>query len=538
MKKTILLLTIAFSLCAINKATAQTVASGQTGDCTWTVTGTEGDYTLTISGIGAMENYYVNGTPFPWEPYKDYITTVIIEYGVTAIGSWAFGICYNLTEVTISNSVVFIGERAFYDCHSLMSVTIGNSVATIGLEAFSYCHNLTSVFIPYSVTEIGDWAFSGCSGLTNIDVDENNFYYSSIDGVLFNKSQDLLIRYPAGRAGSYTIPNSVTTIEKHAFSDCYNLTSVTIPHSVVTIRHTTFIRCTGLTSVFIPNSVTTIEEDVFHMCNSLINIDVDTGNPSYSSVAGVLFNKSQDVLIQYPCGRIGSYAIPNSVTTIENHAFYECTGLTELYVGAQIPPALGSSVFSGMPTTIPVHVPCGTADAYRGAYGWYRFSNYVDDLPLFNITVESADPTMGTAAVTQANTCTDNTAVIAATANAGYRFVQWNDGKTDNPRTVTVTGDITFTATFEEDSEGGTGMTGTDASTVAVYPNPVRDVLLIQSAAAVEQLSIHGLSGKMLKQISAPNREVNVSDLASGVYLVRIKTAAGEAIRKIVINDK
>jgi hypothetical protein len=123
-----------------------------------------------------------------------------------------------------------------------------------------------------------------------------------------------------------------------------------------------------------------------------------------------------------------------------------------------------------------------------------------------------------------------STITLQATAMAGYRFVQWNDGNTDNPRTVTVTGDVTFTAEFDIQS----GIPEIGASALSVYPNPVQDVLYVQSSVVVEQLSIHNLSGKMLKQITAPGQEVSVSDLAKGAYLVRITTAAGEVVRKIV----
>ena len=118
----------------------------------------------------------------------------------------------------------------------------------------------------YSVTSIGDWAFYDCRGLTGINVDENNTVYSSIDGVLFNKLQTELILYPRRKQGTYTIPNSVTSIGSYAFSGCSGLTSIDIPSSVTSIGNSVFSRCTGLTSVTIPNSVTSIGQYAFVYC--------------------------------------------------------------------------------------------------------------------------------------------------------------------------------------------------------------------------------------------------------------------------------
>ena len=192
------------------------------------------------------------------------LTSVTIGTNVTSIGYVAFGGCGSLTSVTIPSSVTSIGEEAFWDCSSLTSVTIPNSVTSIGDWAFSGCTGLTSVTIPYSVTSIGVAPFLGCTSLSAIMVDPNNPAYSSVAGVLFDKSQTTLIQYPGGLAGSYTIPASVTNIGYGAFDGCTSLTSVTIPYSVTSIGDDAFYNCTGLNSVdFMGNAPSLGDSTVF-----------------------------------------------------------------------------------------------------------------------------------------------------------------------------------------------------------------------------------------------------------------------------------
>jgi len=237
------------------------------------------------------------------------LSSITIPNSVTSIDERAFSSCTNLTNVMIPNSVTNIGASAFGECSSLTSVTIPNSVANIGVRAFGKCSSLTSVTIPNSVTSIGYIAFGECSSLTAITVDALNSAYSSADGVLFNKNQTILIQYPGGKAGSYTIPNSLTSIEFMGFADCTSLTSVTIP-----------------------NSVTRIGRFAFSGCSNLTAITVDALNSAYSSADGVLFNKNQTMLILYPVGKARTcYTIPNSVTSIDWGAFFGCFSLTRVY---------------------------------------------------------------------------------------------------------------------------------------------------------------------------------------------------------------
>lgn len=198
--------------------------------------------------------------------------TCTIPDGVTNIGFGAFAECTALVRVTLPDSVITIGDFAFCECTRLTSVTIPDSVITIGDLAFYECPRLTSVTIPDGVTNIGDFTFSGCTSLTKITVDAANPNYSSLDGVLFDKARTTLIQCPGGRNGTYTIPDSVTVIDRYAFYNCTALTSVTVGRCTTTVGFQAFNSCTALKNVTIPNSVKTISYGAFAGCTALTNI--------------------------------------------------------------------------------------------------------------------------------------------------------------------------------------------------------------------------------------------------------------------------
>ncbi len=157
---------------------------------------------------------------------------------------------HELTGLTIGDSVGVIGNGAFSGCTSLTSVTILNNVTVIGSSGFWRCRSLTNIAIGKGVTSIGSGTFDGCTNLSVITVDTLNSVYSSLDGVLLNKSQTSLIQYPAGKSGDYVIPNTVTRIGNGAFHDCIGLISVTIPTSLTIIGSSAFSGCISLRVVF------------------------------------------------------------------------------------------------------------------------------------------------------------------------------------------------------------------------------------------------------------------------------------------------
>ena len=338
------------------------------------------------------------------------VTSVTIPDTITNIAKGAFGSCVGLTNVVMGSGVINIGTEAFYYCTALPAVTIPNNVAIIGSSAFAHGLSLTNVMIGSGVTNIGPQAFMNCRVLTAITVDTNNPIFASAAGVLFDKNETTLMRYPGGKVGAYTIPDGVISIGDNAFEECASLTNVTIPNSVTSIGIGAFNTCRSLSSVVIPDSVTNISDASFNGCISLTNvtisvnatrigiqafqscrsltsvtipynvsyvgygafqscdaltvISVDPSNAYYSSLDGVLYNKNQTSLLQYPGGKVSyiipncvtsigyssfagaksltSITIPNTVTVIADWAFASCYNLSSVYFEGS-PPSLGGS---------------------------------------------------------------------------------------------------------------------------------------------------------------------------------------------------
>jgi len=302
------------------------------------------------------------------------LTKVTIGTNAISIGSSAFNLCYGMKSITIGKSVTNIGESAFDGCWGLTNIAIPNSVASLGNYAFQSCFALTNVMIGSGITSIGSEAFSGCNSLINISVAPANSSFSSVAGVLFDKSQTTLIEYPGGKAGSYSTPSSVTSIGSDAFEFCSSLTGVTIPGSVISFGDFAFSQCTGLASVAIPDSVTSLGLNVFDRCTGLTNISVDPANPTFSSMAGVLFDRSQMTLIEYPCGKTGSYSISSGVNTIGDSAFSQCTGLTGVIIPDSVT-SIGVDAFAFCTSLTSVTIGSGLINSLFSGLGSYAFSD-------------------------------------------------------------------------------------------------------------------------------------------------------------------
>ena len=306
--------------------------SGTTGNLSWSI---QSDGTLMITGSGPMPDY--NYGSAPWYSSKQSILKVIVHDGVKSLGSNAFNSLNKVTVITLPASIERIGNSAFSSCTVLQSITIpSNSTLTnIGDYAFSSLYSVESLFLPAGVSSITRYTFLGF--YANINVDVNNSNYSSVDGVLYNKDKTTILRCPPNKSGIFEIPNTVKTIGSYSFDNCHNITSLVISNSVTDIQNFAFSNAKGIyfSGLSLPASVCYIGRMAFGN-NSFSKISIDNANQYFSIENGIIYDKNKEML--YMCHNTSGYTIkiPETVHTIADSAFYDCTLITNV----QLPKSL------------------------------------------------------------------------------------------------------------------------------------------------------------------------------------------------------
>lgn len=330
-----------------------------------------------------------------------------ITESVNSVGEYAFGRCSELKSVTVENGIKSVSNQMFADCTSLNEIVLPNSIESIGRRAFLNCSALQNLELPDSIDTIADYAFYGCSGINNlsisaktigdyafslcsnlesvgfsdnletigdeafkstclsevsipsavsdigerafatnkikkINVDENNQYYTSIDGVLFNKSETEIIDYPNyTEAEFYAVPQSVTSIGEYAFGgDIPSLKTIIIPDTVTEIGNGAFMDFYGLEYIDIPTSVTEIGDNAFNGCSQLASITIPNSVTEIGDYAFRYCSSLQSVSLTEGLKSIGDYAfsgayelsnikLPNSLNDISPTAFFYCENFCE-----------------------------------------------------------------------------------------------------------------------------------------------------------------------------------------------------------------
>ncbi len=427
------------------------------------------------------------------------ITEINIPEGVDSIQSFAFVNASKFTKLTIPNSVVFIGESAFENCSGLVGeLIIPNNVVAIEESAFAGCSGfIGDLKIPDNITTIHDYTFNKCSGFNGkliLPLNLSTICWgafqecTNLTGELLLPNTLVTIEENAFRdcsslSGDLNIPNSVTLLDNYVFYGCCKLERIVgFPSTLTSIPQYTFAHCSNLSSVIIPDNITTIDKGAFEYCSKLSSIIIPK---SVTQISEYAFSQSGLIHIEIPdnvisigkgvfsdssiksttigtgitkiaqscfarCKNLEHIVIPDNITEIGNDAFRSCSSLSSIISHATNPPVINSSwTFAQISPQASLSVPCGTLEAYQAASYWCDFMNMTEGVG-FLLSLKSEDEAMGSVQITQESTCEDNQAIFEAQPASGYKFVAWNDGNTDNPRTVEIIDDVEYIATFEK----------------------------------------------------------------------------------------
>lgn len=535
-----------------------------------------------VSGTSGFYTY--DGNAIPWEGFRN--NTVLVS-------------------ITLPNTVTKIGSQAFQGCTNLESIVIPSSVTEIGGYCFQSCSGLQNVSIPAATTTISFGVFNWAN--CYITVDPANPNYTSENGILFNKNKTQIILFPASYSGDYIVPSTVTNIFEYAFYKCTKLTSVTIPASVTNSMNNSFYESSGAITVAasnpnfssldgilynkgkstliycpidisgnitIPSTVTTLDSWAFSGCKELetvtiptatitipfgafsgssANITVEEANTKFSSTSGVLYNKTKKQLLAIPVTKTGIFAIPESVTYIDDYAFSEDIQISGIYVTNTTPIDLSYNSFSPFKyidkSSIVLYVPYGSASTYSSYGRWSEFESIIETNGIFLEQTTLAVSNSG------------EQSQIDFKVIGGWTISSPNDWITYTP-SAGVSGDATVTITTSENTstESRTGtiiiatVQGTQEITITqpgaaivinsietvqnfnaiVYPNPAKSEYTVQSPIH-GLLQIYSLEGKLVTEMHIQKMiPVVISNVPQGVYAVTVSNAVSK-YREIVV---
>lgn len=371
------------------------------------------------------------------------LTSIVIPGGVNRIEAQTFANCTSLADVTLEEGITYIGEMAFAKCTSLNSITIPSTITSMGDYAFAFCQYLKTVY--WNAIRCADFKNNWVSPFNTCDyhTSENYAMYVYIqntktmlhygsnhwtNSIIFG---DEVERIPAclcenwKELNSVIIPDLVKEIGNSAFSNS-SINHVTLGVSLNTIGAGSFSG-TLISKLSIPDNVNTIYSNAFGYCKSLTTITLGSGLSYIASKAFFAYYEEDNYgAIYYP-------------------------SITDISIYATTPPTIANDAFFGYDNlkTINLNVRSTALTAYQSADVWkdMYIQALENDLRTFTLNVSSSDETKG--ATTAGGAYEEDTEVlIYASAKEGYQFSQWSDGNTDNPRAVTMTGDLTYIAQF------------------------------------------------------------------------------------------
>ena len=308
------------------------------------------------------------------------ITSVTLPNSVTEMGNSCFSGCGNMTSIKLPDGITSLGDNFFHECTSLKELTLPETITSLGEYCMAKCASLDTLEIPDGVTSIGGYGFYACYGLKSIKLPSK---LTEIQYCCFEGCDDL---------ESITIPYGVKVLETQCFSGCKKLTKVSFPNSLTTLGNSCFEKCESLKSITLPNSVTTVDLQCFYLCTSLESVILSN---SLATLGGSCFSYCEKLKsITLPdgiktlsegcfnkCTSLETIVFPESIERLGGFCFKDCFNLTNIYCNWNSPDDVETDedCFDGIFSEAALHVPEGTADAYKAEEPWNRFKYIIED---------------------------------------------------------------------------------------------------------------------------------------------------------------
>ena len=351
--------------------------SGEFSDISWEIE----DGVLTVDGNGSIGDFCTDmygvhrGTCYdsstiPW--YGLDYHTLILGDGITYVSDHAFVDSASLQKVIIQAEKVEIRRGAFRNCINLQEIENSEQIVSIGEGAFENCTSLKSVklgaqfYFALSTASVAEnemeHCFSGCSSLERIEIDKDNAWFASCDGVVYTKNMDVLIYYPVGKQDkAFVIPETVEKICAYAFTMVEYLEEITL--TGCDVAENTFYACPVLNTVVVGDDIT-ICPSYFKKCFALERFRVRDDHPKYSVIDGVLYHSAGDAadgkltLSCYPAGKKDrSFTVPKEVTQIQQSAFYGSCYLEHIDFAGEGISVIGTAAFRACTSLKTVTLP-------------------------------------------------------------------------------------------------------------------------------------------------------------------------------------
>ena len=318
-------------------------------------------------------------------PKNAVATSFTIPDGVTALESYAFQNCDNLTDITFPESVTWLGRDVFWRCEGLVSIDLPDGITHMGKGTFDECVNLVQVHLPASLDSILDFTFYSCK-LQEITIPQNlkhigQYAFSEakeLHHVNFEEGSNLLTIdenafFNCYALESFDMPNSVTSLKANAFYQCRSLKSIHLSDNLTDLGKTIFWYCSSLTELKVPNGVPRILNSIVHYCTALRTLRI---GDRYGIPGTTTFESSSISADSIVCLELGA-----NVAVLGNYAMWLNPDLKVFICWAPIPPTCTNNSFGVYPSAT-LYVPKASLEAYSTAAKWKDFSRIVpiDDL--------------------------------------------------------------------------------------------------------------------------------------------------------------